>query len=90
MTNVLEKELQLREQAGTILRLVNIDHLTHIANRRKFYETLQEEFKLAQRAGNSFIAGVIYIDHFKLYKDHYGHLQGDRCLEEVALCLQNS
>jgi len=90
MTNALEKELQLREQADTISRLVNIDHLTHIANRRKFDETLQEEFKRAQRAGNSLVVGVIDIDHFKLYNDHYGHLQGDRCLEEVARCLQNS
>lgn len=90
MSNVIARELQLREQADTILRLINIDHLTNIANRRKFDETLQEEFKRAQRAGTSLVVSVIDIDHFKLYNDHYGHPQGDRCLEEVARCLNTS
>ncbi|MBV1789426.1 GGDEF domain-containing protein [Marinobacterium sp. D7] len=32
----------------------------------------------------------IDIDKFKLYNDHYGHLQGDDCLRRVAEALRQS
>jgi len=33
---------------------------------------------------------MIDVDHFKAYNDHYGHVQGDQCLRQVAQALSAS
>lgn len=60
------------------------DQLTNLANRRNFDETLEREFKLAQRQKLPLALFMCDIDYFKLYNDAYGHIAGDKCLSEVA------
>jgi diguanylate cyclase (GGDEF)-like protein len=62
----------------------NIDGLTRLANRRKLMEHLELIWRQAAREGRSLCAMMIDIDHFKEYNDHYGHLAGDECLQQVA------
>lgn len=82
-------ELRLRlsssQAASKALRqMLHMDELTGIANRRLFEESLEREWKRAQR-DNAVVAVVMAdIDHFKAYNDHYGHPAGDRCLVRVA------
>ncbi|MDF3822975.1 GGDEF domain-containing protein [Leptospira sp. 96542] len=64
------------------------DALTDLPNRRKFNETLATEWARATRRGQPLALLMIDIDHFKTYNDHYGHPQGDRCLERVARVLR--
>jgi diguanylate cyclase (GGDEF)-like protein len=64
--------------------LANTDSLTGLANRRHFERVLATEQERARRTGKpcSIILGDI--DYFKKYNDHYGHVAGDSCLQQVA------
>ncbi len=61
-----------------------IDALTGVRNRRGFEEFLQSEVARAVRTRLPVAAIFIDLDHFKRVNDHYGHLCGDRVLQEVA------
>ncbi|MGB1835922.1 MAG: sensor domain-containing diguanylate cyclase [Marinobacter adhaerens] len=88
----LEMRVQERtdelERANEQLRAISLtDGLTHVANRRRFDEKLQDEWKRAQRHGHPLSLLLLDIDHFKRVNDELGHLVGDDCLTELAaLC----
>jgi len=63
------------------------DGLTDIANRRKFEQSLDQEWHRAMRHQESLSLILIDIDYFKRYNDNYGHIQGDDCLKQVAQIL---
>lgn len=92
-TAALNAELRTRstalEKSMEQLRWISeTDALTDLPNRRKFNETLATEWARATRRGQPLALLMIDIDHFKTYNDHYGHPQGDRCLERVARVLR--
>ncbi|EPF66478.1 Diguanylate cyclase (GGDEF) domain protein [Pseudomonas syringae pv. syringae SM] len=60
------------------------DKLTGLANRRRFDQFLEVEFKRARRERSLLSLILIDADHFKRYNDHYGHLAGDECLIALA------
>jgi len=63
------------------------DGLTKIYNRRYFYLVLQNEIERARRYGTPLSLVMVDIDHFKKVNDRFGHLTGDKVLEDVAkLC----
>jgi GGDEF domain-containing protein/integral membrane sensor domain MASE1 len=64
--------------------LATEDGLTGVANRRRFDETLEEEWRRAMREHEPLALLMIDVDCFKLYNDTYGHLGGDDCLRRVA------
>lgn len=64
------------------------DGLTGIANRRLYDKTLETEWQRALRNQTPLSLVLIDIDHFKEYNDHYGHLEGDNCLKQVACTLE--
>lgn len=89
------EELGLANQALTDLNhrlreLSNSDGLLGIANRRHFDARLDEEWRRAQRQGQSLSLLLIDVDHFKRYNDSYGHQAGDRCLQAVARAAQSA
>jgi len=74
---------QLLEQART-------DALTGLANRRHFDETLDREIRHAGRVAEAPLSLILCdIDHFKLYNDHYGHIEGDECLRQVVKVIKS-
>ncbi|MGD1850352.1 MAG: diguanylate cyclase domain-containing protein [Cyanophyceae cyanobacterium] len=68
-------------------QLATMDGLTGIPNRRFFDQTLHQEWCRGQRGGQPLALIVADIDFFKPYNDHYGHLAGDDCLQQVAQAL---
>lgn len=68
-------------------RLATIDPLTGAANRRAFDAALTSHRQRAVHDRSPLSLLMIDIDHFKSFNDHYGHLEGDRCLARVAECL---
>lgn len=84
---VLLRQRELRQQ---LQALSLTDSLTGLANRRYLDETLQAEWRHAQREGGNIGLIMVDIDHFKAYNDYYGHPQGDRCLADIAACLKAS
>ncbi len=73
--NTLNKNLE--KQALT-------DELTRLANRRSFFERLQEEWRRAQRHEKCLSLIMIDVDYFKRVNDRYGHQAGDDCLRQIA------
>lgn len=74
----------LKRQTDMLRHLSLIDGLTGVANRRRFDETLDRETRRAVRTGTPLGVVLIDVDVFKAFNDHYGHLEGDRCLRAVA------
>ncbi len=67
--------------------LAHIDGLTGIANRRHFDAGFETEWRRAQRDGRPVSLLMIDVDEFKKFNDHYGHQDGDTCLQAVARCI---
>ena len=78
---VLQKELEA---------LSFKDGLTGVANRRMFDSILEVEWTKARRNNRPLSVIMLDIDYFKQYNDHYGHLQGDACLKQVAQALNSA
>lgn len=77
------------EEANRRLALLSRqDDLTGLVNRRTFNETLEMEWRRAQRFNRPLALLMADIDHFKAFNDAYGHLEGDACLSRVALALR--
>lgn len=64
--------------------LAKIDSLTEIANRRRYDEALESEWRRCARSASPLSLGIIDVDHFKRYNDHLGHAEGDQVLRQIA------
>lgn len=84
----VKTHLTLKAQGDILRGLVFVDGLTGVANRRRFDEMLQAEFRRCRRSATPLALLMIDIDHFKRYNDHYGHPTGDACLQAVASALK--
>jgi diguanylate cyclase (GGDEF)-like protein len=84
---VEERTAELRTLNQKLESISATDGLTGIANRRQFDTTLAAEWTRAQRQGQPLALGLMDVDWFKKYNDHYGHQAGDECLRKVASTL---
>jgi diguanylate cyclase (GGDEF)-like protein/PAS domain S-box-containing protein len=72
---------------ATLLEMSTHDALTGALNRRYLMEVDQELSRDAERQ-----CGCLFvdIDHFKIYNDRFGHLEGDEVLKRMARFLMRS
>ena len=64
------------------------DHLTGLANRRRFERQLEREVTRTLRYSRPFCLLLLDIDNFKLVNDTHGHEAGDEAIRRLALTLQ--
>jgi diguanylate cyclase (GGDEF)-like protein len=67
-----------------IYRLMTVDGLTQIFNRRYFNEALEREVNRSKRYSRVLSLIAFDLDHFKAINDTYGHLVGDSVLRLIA------
>jgi diguanylate cyclase (GGDEF)-like protein len=84
---ILNMEQTLLNQYQEISLLSNTDPLTQTYNRRYFTEQLQTEMIRCSRYGHDLTLVLCDIDRFKSVNDSYGHLMGDKVLQEFAKTL---
>jgi len=81
-------EEELNRAFRLVENLAMADGLTGVANRRRFEEKMDKEWRRAMRDGSMLSVLMIDVDHFKPYNDLYGHVMGDSCLRQVAMAAQ--
>ncbi len=85
-----QAEEQLESYRSALEAQVRLDPLTRVSNRLALDEAVASEWNRAMRHGTTLALLMVDVDHFKAYNDFYGHLAGDRCLQQVAQALRGS
>jgi diguanylate cyclase (GGDEF)-like protein len=80
--------LTLKAQSDLLASLAFVDGLTGVANRSRFDEGLEAEWRRCRRLITPLAILMIDIDDFKKYNAAYGNPAGDTCLQEVAAILK--
>ena len=83
-------ESALRKANHKLQKLVCIDGLTQVSNRRKFDEYIKQEWEKIGRENHPLSLILCDIDYFKAYNDTYGHPAGDECLKQVAQAISQA
>jgi len=82
--------LTLETANQRLKRLVAIDALTGVANRRHFDRSLDRELRRARRDSQPLSLIFLDLDEFKRFNDTYGHARGDEVLRRVAQTLNET
>ncbi len=84
----MERIAQMRQELSQVnhelKQLSELDGLTGIANRRRFDDYFEREFRRAIRENSELSLLLMDVDNFKSYNDYYGHQAGDDCLQQIA------
>jgi len=80
--------LEFKAYLDTCEEEATTDHLTGLANRRRFERLLEKEVSRTERYGHAFCLLMLDIDNFKQVNDNYGHEAGDEAIKSLAKTLQ--
>lgn len=80
----IHNHLLLKQNRDQLANMSMIDGLTGIANRRRFDDYLDQEFRRGARGEYPVSLLMLDIDEFKIFNDSFGHQKGDECLKAVA------
>ncbi|ENM5888276.1 diguanylate cyclase [Vibrio mimicus] len=70
-------------------KMAHTDSLSSLANRLKFDEQLNVEFRRSRRQSEPLTVVMVDIDEFKKFNDHFGHIAGDECIRKIAHTLRS-
>lgn len=83
-----DREQELRAANSHLQELASSDALSGLANRRSFDARLAADWQRAGKLNRPVALLMIDVDHFKLFNDHYGHVEGDVCLRRIGKLLK--
>ncbi|MBN8960391.1 MAG: diguanylate cyclase [Rhizobiales bacterium] len=86
-TQLTTRESELLASNNRLSVIATIDTVSGLANRRGFQSRLDFEWHKADQTDTELALLMIDVDHFKLYNDNYGHLEGDTCLARLGEAL---
>lgn len=75
---------------ANVQQLADIDALTGILSRRKFFELAEREFNRSMRYKKLLSIIMLDVDEFKNFNDRFGHKVGDLALRLVAMQCKTS
>jgi diguanylate cyclase (GGDEF)-like protein len=87
---LMRLRLALETANQRLRRLVAVDALTGIANRRHFDRALERELRRTRREQQPLSLIFLDLDEFKRFNDTYGHARGDDVLRRVAQTLDET
>jgi len=91
LTQQIEKQTQeLKKKNAELRESILLDPLTGLGNRLKLKESLKKESEKILNEYKYISLFMIDIDYFKKYNDFYGHLEGDKVLQNLARFLQET
>ncbi|MDR3464987.1 MAG: EAL domain-containing protein [Xanthobacteraceae bacterium] len=82
--SLIAQQAETQALSDENFRLANLDSLTELPNRRRFFAELARAFAKAKDNGTRLAVGIIDLDGFKPVNDTFGHTVGDRVLIEAA------
>ncbi|MHC6648469.1 GGDEF domain-containing response regulator [Alteromonas sp. HB246098] len=90
LRNRVKSHLQHKLRSDFLETLIYIDKLTGAYNRHYLDDYLPRLFKDAERNATPLSLVIFDVDHFKLFNDMYGHLDGDSCLWKVSKTINDA
>jgi diguanylate cyclase (GGDEF)-like protein len=73
-----------------IHRLIGHDELTGLLSGKSFFTELRREAARAEELSHPFCVLMMDLDHFKSVNDNYGHLAGNRTLQDVGVIIKSA
>jgi diguanylate cyclase (GGDEF)-like protein len=73
-----------------VFRIMTLDGLTQVNNRRMLIETMERDMAMSRRIGRPLSLMMLDLDRFKSINDRHGHLAGDAVLIEFARRTRNT
>jgi len=71
-----------------IQRLLGHDELTGLLTSKSFFTELRREAARAEQTAQPFCVLMMDLDHFKAVNDSYGHLVGNRTLQDIGMIIK--
>lgn len=87
-TRLVKLTRELNAANEKLNRAVEIDGLTQLVNRRGLDRLLYAAIDAARIDMEPLTIVLMDIDHFKLFNDHYGHVDGDECMKKFSQILK--
>jgi diguanylate cyclase (GGDEF)-like protein len=86
----VKTHLTLKFQSDLLRKLVFLDGLSGVFNRRYFDQQISTEWARSVRSNSPLSLILLDVDFFKLYNDRYGHQAGDDALRTIAMALKST